>query len=103
MLDLFRFDEQSEGQLPVESEVGSLGVAELLRRESIVERSDRREPVDRFSSHFGDPIGHPNPPIFEDQILKLSKIVSLVVVRLDLFDQNIEEIHVVLDLVGFSL
>ena len=103
MLDLFRFNEQSQGQFPVESEVGSLGVAELLRCESVVEGSDRREPVDRFSSHFGDPIGHPNPPIFEDQILKLSEIVSLVVVRFDLLDQNIEEIHVVLNLVGFSL
>ena len=69
--------------------------------EGVVQGCDGRKPVNRLSSEFGHPVSDANSPIFQDQVLEFFKIVSLVIIRLNLLNEKLEEVHVVCDFLGF--
>lgn len=98
VLYLLGLDEQSEGELARQREEGTLGVLQLFEREGVVEGSDGGEPVNAFADNLADPVGEPDPPVLEYEVLQLCEAVPVVVVSVYFLEEDLEEIHVILDL-----
>lgn len=69
MFDLFRFNEKGQGQFAIKSEIGSLGIVELVWGECVVERGHRRKSINRFTCYLSYPVSHSDSPVFKYEIL----------------------------------